>query len=329
MSTTPTVGVTHSGYNSLDLARRINEEYPTPKHSPSTQHYPRPHRGRTSRSHSDPKLQVKDHKSSVSRYVPPIPTGILDDPSSAASAESSTTDANNPPSGLIRSLSTPSAPHRVNSHTPSPLPPVTTRSYSATDQTRKPKMDTNNGHHRNGTGAPDRQPLLSSNEDDPASRRRAESLRRKLRTYEAILALRNGCMPDTEQMVAWGRHALRSSALDSRNRKLSPKGRELIRDARAWVEALMDLALTKNYDDKLQEFIWFTSRAGMKTGGADVGAAVRAGASGGGKDLGRLMERLRGLVGLLWSSEEFRGLLNEFTGRFLVDWRLGRVLMRA
>jgi len=138
-------------------------------------------------------------------------------------------------------------------------------------------------------------------------------MRRKLRAYEAFLALKQGDLPDTQQLAECGRHALQSPVLDSRNRRLSGRGREFVRDLRAWIEAVIDLGLSKNYDDKIQEFIYHTSHANMFVNVPDVSGAAKAGTTGMGQDVYRFRERLRRTAGLLWSSDEFRSLINDFT----------------
>lgn len=91
-----------------------------------------------------------------------------------------------------------------------------------------------------------REPLIADTNDE-TRRPKEESIRHKLRTYEAFLAMRAGYLPSTEQIGAWARYALRTSGvLDSRNRRLSAQGRTLVRDLRAWVEAVMDAAEAKN-----------------------------------------------------------------------------------
>jgi hypothetical protein len=154
-----------------------------------------------------------------------------------------------------------------------------------------------------------REPLIAR-ENDEVSRKKEEALRRKLHTYEIILALKQGYMPDTQQLAAWGRYILRSSALDSRNRRLSPQGRQFIRHVRAWIEALIDLLMCKNYDDKIQEFIYHTSHVNLMAKIPDVGGAT----SGAGQDARKMLERLRKAAALLWSSDEFRGLVHDFVG---------------
>jgi hypothetical protein len=90
------------------------------------------------------------------------------------------------------------------------------------------------------------EPLVSK-PSDPARAKKEQAIRHKLRTYEAILALKEGYLPSTEQLAAWARYTLRSSGvLDSRNRKFSVQGRAFVRDLREWIEAVVELALNKN-----------------------------------------------------------------------------------
>ena len=289
MSTTPTIGLTHSGH-SFD---HIDSPSPSPSPLPQSQsqsqshHKQRTRRGRRSRPHS-----TAQQDSQIPRYVPPLPKGFLDHDREVQDTSSHDASSHDSSSRSSHS-STMATQHAPGYRTPPPRPAAT------------------NGGDR------EQDPLLPAdarnNGADPAARK-SDSINRKLRTYTALLALRNGCMPDTAQLAAWGRCALRSSVLDSRNRRLSPKGREMVRDVRAWVEALVDLAQAKNYDDKIQEFIWFTRRAGVKAEGVpDVGGVARA-PSGAGKDARKVLDKMRQLVELLWTSDAFRGLLNEFAG---------------
>jgi hypothetical protein len=264
------------------------------------------------------------------RYLPPLPYRKSIKPAdSPATVNSYTTAYSNFPTVTA----TPIRQQRVNSHTPSALPPLTVRNGYDT-YAKDPALDAShtleaNKHHRrrmthqrndthNGIHDAAREPLIARG-NEPVSSKKAEAMRRKLRAYEAVLAFKNGCMPDTQQLGGWAQYLLRSSSvLDSRNRRLSSKGREFVRDTRAWVEALVDLLLSKNYDDKIQEFIWHTSHAGVSATVPDVGGAVKAGASGSKGDASKALERLRGLAGLLWSSSEFRALIGDFAGMLLL-----------
>ncbi|KAF8426692.1 hypothetical protein EV426DRAFT_636185 [Tirmania nivea] len=162
---------------------------------------------------------------------------------------------------------------------------------------------------RDDSRAAEREPLISSS-SDPARLQKEASIRRKLRTYEAILALRAGYMPSTDQLLQWARYAMRNSGvLDSRNRGLSPPGRQFVRDLRAWIEAVADLAEQKNGDDKVQDFLYHTSRAQVSARLPSIGTSAAASTT----DVHQLYSRLRLLFGLLYSSPEFRKLAHDFT----------------
>ena len=91
-----------------------------------------------------------------------------------------------------------------------------------------------------------------ANPSDPSRAQKEAAIRSKLRTYEALLAVKQGYMPSTEQATAWARYALRASGvLDSRNRRLSVQGRGFVRDLRAWVEAIVEVGASKNVSDVL------------------------------------------------------------------------------
>lgn len=94
---------------------------------------------------------------------------------------------------------------------------------------------------------------MVAKQHDPSRSTKENSIRQKLRTYEAILALSEGYMPATEQITGWARYALRASGvLDSRDRRLSTQGRAFVRDVRAWVEAVVELGLNKNVGFSVQ-----------------------------------------------------------------------------
>lgn len=78
----------------------------------------------------------------------------------------------------------------------------------------------------------------------------------KLRTYEIILALSNGYFPTTKQFTGHLHWLLRSGILEPRNRRLSIRGRNAIRDVRAWIEAVAEEAENKNGNDEVQQFVW-------------------------------------------------------------------------
>jgi hypothetical protein len=134
----------------------------------------------------------------------------------------------------------------------------------------------------------DRQPLLPKTQPQPklslqdGSKKR--EIRAKLRTYELILALGNGYMPTTKQFTGHLHWLLRSGILEPRNRRLSVKGRNAIRDLRAWIEAIAEEAEYKNGGDEIQQFIWELTQADV-----DVGISLASGAN--------EMRRMRLLVG--------------------------------
>src|ERR1700733_8723814 len=105
----------------------------------------------------------------------------------------------------------------------------------------------------------DRQPLLpkaqpSSPKLSPQEIAKRKEIRAKLRTYELVLALQNGYFPTTKQFTGHLHWLLRSGILEPRNRRLSVKGRNAIRDLRAWIEAIADEAENKNGEDEVQQF---------------------------------------------------------------------------
>jgi len=88
----------------------------------------------------------------------------------------------------------------------------------------------------------------------------------KLHTYEIILTLSNGYFPTTKQFMGHLRWLLRSGNLEPRNRRLSVRGRNTIRDLRAWIEAVAEEAEYKNGYNEIQEFVWELSQADVDVG---------------------------------------------------------------
>lgn len=110
-------------------------------------------------------------------------------------------------------------------------------------------MSTHHDATRRDAARTEREPL-TANPSDPSRASKEESIRRKIHTYEAILALKAGYMPTTVQFNQWVRYILQSSSvLDARNRRLSTPGRQFVRDLRAWIEAVADVAEQKNVCD--------------------------------------------------------------------------------
>src|SRR5271170_5388981 len=118
----------------------------------------------------------------------------------------------------------------------------------------------------------DRQPLLPKTQQpstpklSPQEVTKRREIRAKLRTYEIILALSNGYFPTTKQFTGHLNWVLRSGILESRNRRLSVRGRNAIRDLRAWIEAVAEEAGNKNGGDEIQQFFWELSQADVDVG---------------------------------------------------------------
>jgi len=120
----------------------------------------------------------------------------------------------------------------------------------------------------------DREPLLPKTQPQtklsPQEVSKRQEIRAKLRTYEIILALSNGYFPTTKQFRGYLHWLLRSGILEPRNRRLSVRGRNAIRDLRAWIEAVAEEAEYKNGNDEIQQFIWELSQADV-----DIGTTLR------------------------------------------------------
>jgi Family of unknown function (DUF5923) len=115
----------------------------------------------------------------------------------------------------------------------------------------------------------DRQPLLPKNQPNKLTSQelsKRREIRHKLRTYEILRALQNGYFPTTRQFTGHLAWILRSGILEPRNRRLSVRGRNTIRDLRGWIEAVSDEAENKNGGDEIQEFIWELSQADIDVG---------------------------------------------------------------
>ena len=117
----------------------------------------------------------------------------------------------------------------------------------------------------------DRQPLLPKTQPSapklsPQEVTKRREIRAKLRTYEIILGLSNGYFPTTNQFTGHLKWVLRSGILEPRNRRLSVRGRNAIRDLRAWIEAVAEEAEYKNGSNEIQEFVWELSQADVDVG---------------------------------------------------------------
>lgn len=132
------------------------------------------------------------------------------------------------------------------------------------------------------------EPLLPRYEDDTSRQRQ---LHQKLHSYQMIRALSEGYMPSTEQTIANLRTLLASDVLNLRNQDIGSPGRQLVRDARLWIEAFIDLLHRKNGDDQLQEFLWRLSRSRISLDSARISnraahVKARADTKAGGSSIG-------------------------------------------
>jgi hypothetical protein len=119
------------------------------------------------------------------------------------------------------------------------------------------------------------QPLLPETQPQPTRSpqevSKRQEIRIKLRTYEIILAVANGHFPTTKQFTDHLHWLLRSGILEPRNRRLSVRGRNAIRDLRAWIDAIAEEAEYKNGNDEIQQFIWELSQSDIDVGTNPLG----------------------------------------------------------
>lgn len=146
------------------------------------------------------------------------------------------------------------------------------------------------------------EPLLPRYEDDTSRQRR---LHQKLHTYQMLRALSEGYMPSTEQTIANLRTLLASDVLHLSNQQIGSVGRQLVRDARLWIQTFIEFLQTKNGGDQLQEFLWHVARSRVEIDSSRVSqqaAHVRARAdtkASGSIDASKLSCGTASLVGFL------------------------------
>ena len=68
-------------------------------------------------------------------------------------------------------------------------------------------------------------------------------------------------MPSTEQTIINLRTLLASDVLNPNNKDLSQSGRRLVRNCREWLKQFIELLQHKNSDDRIQDFIWYLTKA--------------------------------------------------------------------
>jgi hypothetical protein len=132
------------------------------------------------------------------------------------------------------------------------------------------------------------EPLLPRYEDDTSRQRR---LHQKLHSYQMLRAISQGYMPSTEQTIANLRTLLASDVLNLRNQDIGTHSRQLVRDARLWLQTFIELIHSKNNDDQLQDFLWRLARSRVSVDGSHVSqqaahAKARADTKAGGSGLG-------------------------------------------
>ncbi|EIN05339.1 hypothetical protein PUNSTDRAFT_106990 [Punctularia strigosozonata HHB-11173 SS5] len=144
---------------------------------------------------------------------------------------------------------------------------------------------------------------------EPVNRRqKEEDVKRKLKLYGVVQALRDGRMPSNTQIDAALKHLLASEPVDVD--ALSVDGKKLIADARDIIETARLLVSDKNADELLQNFIWHTRDVDYDRVKKDPTENV---------DKDALQEKnkqapqhLRTLLSLVLTNSEARKLLSDF-----------------
>ncbi|MBE7181484.1 MAG: hypothetical protein INR71_09800 [Terriglobus roseus] len=114
----------------------------------------------------------------------------------------------------------------------------------------------------------DSAPLLPKYRDDTALQ---VELHKKLHTYQMIRALGKGFLPSNEQVIVNLRTLLAADVLSpDDNPDLSESGRQLVRYARQWLTQAIELLRHKNYNDEVQDFVWYLSKARISLNVDDV-----------------------------------------------------------
>lgn len=113
----------------------------------------------------------------------------------------------------------------------------------------------------------DTEPLLPKYRDDTTLQ---VELHKKLHTYQMIRALGKGFMPSNEQTIVNLRTILAADVLNPDNPDLSDSGRVLIRYTKQWLKQFMELLQHKNYNDEIQDFLWFLSKSRISVDVEDI-----------------------------------------------------------
>lgn len=138
----------------------------------------------------------------------------------------------------------------------------------------------------------------------------------KIHSYLLLRALSKGYLPSTAQASALLRSLLTSDVLSPSNTQLTPSGRKLVRDVRAWVSLFSTLLEKKNGRDQLQIFLFCTQRARMGFDGGelvDAAGNVAGGLGGSVADMTTGYNALHTLADLLMTNADFRRLMADVT----------------
>ncbi|KAK4051650.1 hypothetical protein OIV83_002790 [Microbotryomycetes sp. JL201] len=157
----------------------------------------------------------------------------------------------------------------------------------------------------------DRVPLL----DEQTVERGQQALEK---VAHMLAAANNGKMPSSEQLQAIVQRVLKSQVLQPElgsrvagkvgGGKLSDKGRKVIVETRALLEALVQFGMVHNGDDKIQRFLWTTSQASIDVD-ADVETPDLPVPSD--KELAQIQESIKQLASTLLTSSELRNIFTD------------------
>ncbi|KAI1465180.1 uncharacterized protein F4812DRAFT_135521 [Daldinia caldariorum] len=133
---------------------------------------------------------------------------------------------------------------------------------------------------------------------------------RKLQIYGIVKAFQIGKLPSNDQIDVALNSLLQSRALTNPSERLSPEGRELVKDFREVVTQAKKLLLSKNEGNLLQDFIWQTQQfdpnaVSVPNAPIDKDTVKQHG--------DKVLEGFRTLGTLIITNGQFRKLLNDAT----------------
>ncbi|KAM0789677.1 hypothetical protein ACM66B_006539 [Microbotryomycetes sp. NB124-2] len=133
-----------------------------------------------------------------------------------------------------------------------------------------------------------------------------------------LAAVNNGKMPSSEQLQTIVQRVLKSQVLQPElgsrvvgkvgGGKLSDKGRNVIVQTRALLEALVQFGMVHNGDDKIQRFLWATSQASVDVD-ADVDRPELPVPSD--RELAQVQDSIKQLASTLLTSSELRNIFTD------------------